>query len=255
MTILVAKHNVQVLPGRLTWLEAIHKRNMAGTAMLSSAFFSKMLLAEGRAGQPVPPEIDSAKPFYTGTFGAMNAKGQKLGHRVEAQCWYGNSRKTVIFEVPPEHSGSFDTAIFSDQIVAPDRTSTIRLFDAMRSQLIRTEDEMRGADEVILRFNGPFSVRQILHRNSTVYENVDVDKSTRKPVYLSVSEEPVLGLLSRGDKTMIAPHGSTRMLEVDTGVFDRQLACLYDRRNEHFSVAIGYPEPSAEASAEAKARV
>lgn len=188
----IADRKVEVVSGKHTWLEAIHRNNMAGKAMLPNSVFNGIFLGKDESGKfkPIPDEILNARPLYTGTAGVIGDKGKPLGKRVETECNYEGQKKTTIFEAE-EQAGLIDTAILCDHAFSPDGMSSILLFNPRTRKPINTREEMLEATEVIVQFQ-QFYLHQIQNRDGGVFETVG-DETTRS----YISDSAVLGLVAR----------------------------------------------------------
>jgi hypothetical protein len=195
MGVIVAERKIEVVSGKHTWLEAIHRHNMARKVMVPNSAYNNMLLGKDESGKfkPIPEEILNARPLYTGTAGVIGDKGKPLGKRVETECNYEGQKKTAIFEASEER-GLVDTAILCDHAFASDGTPSIQLFNARTGKPISTREEMLEASEVIVKFNGKFYLHQIQNRDGGVLEAVG-DEFTRS----YISDSAVLGLVARAD--------------------------------------------------------
>ncbi len=203
--ITVANRKVEILPGKHTWLEAIHRANTARRAILPNSFYNDLFLGRGADGRfkPVPDEIASARPLYVGTAAVVGAYGSPLGKRVETECEYNGSRKVTIFKPSADQKALIDTVLLCDHGFAHDGTPLIQLFNTRTNKPILTEDNMLAATEVIVKFNGTVHQIKILNRRL-------VDPSTgvlEQPTYgtfnanffaLPNSACMDLGLVSRG---------------------------------------------------------
>lgn len=203
--ITVANRKVEILPGKHTWLEAIHRANTARRAILPNSFYNDLFLGRGADGRfkPVPDEIASARPLYVGTAAVVGAYGSPLGKRVETECEYNGSRKVTIFKPSADQKALIDTVLLCDHGFAHDGTPLIQLFNTRTNKPILTEDNMLAATEVIVKFNGTVHQIKIRSREGGIFEKVG-DESTRSWIYHSA----VLGLLARG--CSLDPYGMGR---------------------------------------------
>jgi hypothetical protein len=192
--ITVADRKIEILPGRHTWLEAVHRNNMARRKIVPNPVWNRIFLDKDEAGgfKPLSKEIVAAWPLYTGTAGVIGAEGKPLGKRVETTCNYSGGRKAAIYEASAGQDGLVDTAVLCDHSFAPDGTPTISLSDARTGTPILTEEGMLAAAEVIVRFNGNVYLHQFKIRKGGDFENVG-DEWTRS----CISDCTVLGLVAR----------------------------------------------------------
>src|SRR5208283_3123874 len=118
MSVLVANRKIDVVPSKYTWLEAIHRNNMAHKVMVPNSVLSingpplyQSYPGGGRLNPLPPDKILDGRGLYSGTAGVIGYKDKPLGKRVETECDYEGQRKTTIFEVNEEQAGLIDTAV------------------------------------------------------------------------------------------------------------------------------------------------
>jgi len=193
--IIAANQKVEVFPTKLTWLETIHRGNLAGRKVMSNSFLSEVLLGkEDGIFNPIPEDIFNARPLYTGTAAVAGNKGKALRMHVESQCDFEGSMKTVIIKPDAEYAGLVDTLLTCDHGFAPDgKTPLLLLSNAGTGKQIRSDNEMREADEVLLDLNGQKCLFKIKSRDGGVFETVG-DENT----FIWISDSATSGLLRRG---------------------------------------------------------
>ena len=170
---------------------------MAGRKIMpNSPFYNEVFLGKDEEGRfkPIPDEILSARPLYTGTAAVVGNKGKPLGTSVESQCEFEGSMKTVIVRPGKEEAALIDTMILSDHGFASDgKTPLLMLSNAKTGKPIRNDEEMGEADEVLLQLNGQTRRFKIKSRDGGLFEAVG-DETTKS----WVSDSATIGLLWRG---------------------------------------------------------
>ncbi len=178
---------------------------MAGKVILPNSFYNRLFLGKDRLGKfkPIPDKITSAVERYIGTAGVIGSKDRPLGKYVETVCRYSGNTKTVVFKSKAGQKSLVDTMLLCDHGFASDGTPLIQLFNARTNKPICTKEEMLGASEVLVKFNGTVHQIKIRSREGGIFEKVG-DESTRSWIYHSA----VLGLLARG--CSLDPYGMGR---------------------------------------------
>lgn len=194
--IVVANKRVEVVSGKQTWLGIIHKGNVAGKRVMPNSFFNAVFLGTDDEGnfKPIPDKVLNARPLYTGTFGMVGAKGKPLGDKVEVECEYAGSKKTVVVKPDRDQAALVDTMVTCDHGFAADGTPLIPLINARTEKPIRNNSEMGEADIVLLRLNGQTQRYNIQSRDGGMLEAVG-DEYT----FGWVSDSAIIGLLRRGE--------------------------------------------------------
>lgn len=187
---------VRVAPKKekATWLEAIHTNNINRRTIVPNAFFNRLLLEKDGCGKfkEIPKEVAAIKPWHTGTAFAVEREGKKFRKRIEILCNYEGSEKTVVYNIEKEYSGLCDIMLLCDQGFEGDKL-LIELLNALNKKPINTVEDMVGASEILLKFNGKTRQFKIETRNGGVFEAVGNEKT-----FGMVSSDAALGLLARG---------------------------------------------------------
>lgn len=212
-----AGRKVKTASGKRTWLEVIHRGNMAGRRVMPRTFFTRALLEKEKGQYKIPdPDLRRAEPVYSGTFGMVGPKGKKLGDRIEAECDYDGKKKVVIVSPRPDEAVLVDKMLTCDHGFRPDSTPFLLLSDARTERPITTHGAMTYADEVILRLNGPTHVFGISDRRGGVIETFG-----NEDILLWAPESAVIGLLSFFHYSFNADQ-------------TRRTAMLINRSHDHF---------------------
>ncbi|MDO8554015.1 MAG: hypothetical protein Q7S22_04365 [Candidatus Micrarchaeota archaeon] len=191
--ILVANQKVEVVHNQ-SWLEAIHRSNVARRTMAPNSFFNKLFLEKDDNGKlkSLPSKILKVRPWYTGTVGVIGAKGRAFGPSVESQCEYAGGMKTIITKFDAEQASFVDVMLLRNHGFAPDGTPYILLSNAKTGRLIRDEEEMRETSEVLLSLNGLIRTCNLRTRLGDWFESFNDELTSSW-----ISDSPTIGLLER----------------------------------------------------------
>lgn len=168
-----AANKVVEVTGSRTALEHIFYANRDRRTMASHSFFNKVLF-EGKNGDlnGIPREIRNWWPFAEGTAGVIGNAGKPLGKVVETECYFEETKKTIIFKPNGDEAYLTETLLACDHGFAPDGTPFLFLSD-IRNRPIRTDDDIRKANEVFLTFRGKVLKYEIKSRDGGVLEAID----------------------------------------------------------------------------------
>ena len=193
-----ANRKIEVLPGTQTWLEAIHRSNIAHRKIVPNRSYDRMFFAKDKSGEfkPVPEGLMAAArkvPIFTGTAAVIGERGEPLGSGLQAGCLYAGEMKTVIF-VPKDEAQArlTNTLLMCDQGFVHGRTPSIMLYNARTLKQIRTEEDMLAADEVMVKFNGRVYTLEMETRISGT-----PGKTGEESSIIHASESAVLSLATR----------------------------------------------------------
>ena len=161
---------------------------------MPNSFHSEVLLGkEDGIFKPIPEDIFNARPLYTGTAAVVGNKGKALGTRVESQCDFEGSRKTVYVKFDEEYADLVDVLLMCNHGFAPDgKTPLLPLSNARTGKQICTDDEMREAYDIFLNLNGQKRAFKIKSRDGGAFETVG-DENT----FTWISDSATIGLLRR----------------------------------------------------------
>ncbi|MFA6530933.1 MAG: hypothetical protein WCT31_04335 [Candidatus Micrarchaeia archaeon] len=124
-----------------------------------SSFPSELIDRASRSPYPVMREK------YTGTFGIIGFPGRSMGTEMSSSCSFGSMLKTVVVKLDSSYASLVDKALCCDHGFSKDGAPLLRLSNARTGRLIRTDDDMSEAGEVLLTLNGPVTAR-LSERNS-----------------------------------------------------------------------------------------
>lgn len=182
--------------GKQTWLEAIHRANIAGRRIMPNSFYNEVFLGKDADGRfkPILEEILNARPFYSGTVWVIGNKGRPLGTSVETPCEYAGTMKNVIVRLGKEDAGLVDTILASDHLFGLDGKPLLPLSNAKTGKPIRNDDEMGEANEVLLTLNGQTRRYVLKSREGGVLEAVGNERTRGW-----ISDTAHIGLMRRGN--------------------------------------------------------
>ena len=197
-----AKQRVEMAPPR-TWLEQVHRNNIAHRTMKANhPFHDEVYLGktDGRFND-IPTDFDQS--VWTGTAAVIGAKGRKLKKAVETSGGYAGRSKIVLFEPNEEQLAADPDIVFmcnhgfikNGSLWVP----TLELFDVRRNNKPlytgdpkRDEDSMQEAEIIKMSFNGPVLQKKIISRDGGFFEQFGGENS--KSWFL---DNAVLGLFRR----------------------------------------------------------
>ncbi|MFA6530457.1 MAG: hypothetical protein WCT31_01910 [Candidatus Micrarchaeia archaeon] len=167
--------------GSHTWLEAVHRSNVAGGKLVTKDFFVELRQSfqvrkpsvrskSTASGSPKDDLIDSTGalaliafsrsppkemgiPLFLGTMAVIGASGKPIGKHVESECRFGGAKKTVIVKLDDEHAHLKDTLLTRDHGFAPDGTPLLPL-SKITGEPIRNDEDMASVNELFLDLRG-----------------------------------------------------------------------------------------------------